>query len=126
MLFAVFKSRQSDVNKSSKDLKHTQTISIRMVESFSQHSGIFNRRWDEQRYCPYFQRKRLLKRTKISVCLRLSPLFFEIMKNGEGIDFKETIKRLPKKPDPILLAQIFEQVTTLGAIHAQDSCLSPP
>jgi putative transposase len=29
----------------------------------------------------------------------------------------ETIKMLPKKPDPILLADIFLQIARLGAIH---------
>ncbi len=38
--------------------------------------------------------------------------------------FEETIKRLPKKPDPILLEQIFGHIATLGAIHNQKSCFS--
>ena len=29
----------------------------------------------------------------------------------------ETIKMLPQKPDPILLAEIFQQIARLGAIH---------
>jgi putative transposase len=29
----------------------------------------------------------------------------------------ETIKMLPEKPDPILLADIFQQIARLGAIH---------
>ncbi len=29
----------------------------------------------------------------------------------------ETIKMLPKKPDGILLAEIFQQIARLGAIH---------
>jgi putative transposase len=32
--------------------------------------------------------------------------------------FEETIKLLPKKPEPILLEQIFGQVASLGCIHA--------
>lgn len=38
----------------------------------------------------------------------------------------ETIKMLPQKPDPILLAQIFNRVASLGRIHPVPSCLSPP
>ena len=30
----------------------------------------------------------------------------------------ETIKMLPQKPDPILLADIFQQIARLGAIHS--------
>ena len=40
--------------------------------------------------------------------------------------FEETIKMLPKKPEPILLGQIFSQVTTLGCIHAVNVRTSPP
>jgi len=40
--------------------------------------------------------------------------------------FEETIKMLPKKPEPILLEQIFDQVTTLGCIHAVNVHPSPP
>ncbi|MCD4674075.1 MAG: transposase [Anaerolineaceae bacterium] len=32
--------------------------------------------------------------------------------------FEETIKMLPQKPDTILLEQIFDQVASLGCIHA--------
>jgi len=32
--------------------------------------------------------------------------------------FEETIKRLPQKPDPVLLEQIFGQVAALGCIHS--------
>jgi putative transposase len=34
----------------------------------------------------------------------------------------ETIKLLPEKPDPILLANIFHRVTNLGRIHPADPC----
>jgi putative transposase len=40
--------------------------------------------------------------------------------------FEETIKMLPKKPEPFLLEQIFGQVTTLGCIHAANVHPSPP
>ena len=40
--------------------------------------------------------------------------------------FEETIKMLPKKPEPFLLEQIFGQVTTLGCIHAVNVHPSPP
>jgi putative transposase len=40
--------------------------------------------------------------------------------------FEETIKLLPKKPEPILLEQIFGQVASLGCIHAVNvQVLSP-
>jgi len=40
--------------------------------------------------------------------------------------FKETIKMLPQKPEPILLEQIFSQVASLGCIHAVNvQVLSP-
>jgi putative transposase len=37
---------------------------------------------------------------------------------------EETIKLLPEKPDPILLANIFHRVTNLGRIHPADPCSS--
>jgi len=40
--------------------------------------------------------------------------------------FEEIIKMLPKKPEPILLEQIFAQMTTLGCIHAVNVHSSPP
>jgi hypothetical protein len=40
--------------------------------------------------------------------------------------FEETIKMLPKKPEPILLEQIFGQLTTLGCIHAVNVQSSSP
>jgi putative transposase len=40
--------------------------------------------------------------------------------------FGETIKMLPQKPEPILLEQIFGQVTSLGRIHAVNVHLSSP
>lgn len=40
--------------------------------------------------------------------------------------FEETIKMLPQKPEPILLEQIFTQLTTLGSIHAVNVHPSPP
>jgi putative transposase len=40
--------------------------------------------------------------------------------------FEETIKMLPRKPEPFLLQQIFGQVTTLGCIHAVNVHPSPP
>ncbi|MGI0024693.1 MAG: transposase [Nitrososphaera sp.] len=40
--------------------------------------------------------------------------------------FEETIKMLPQKPEPILLEQIFDQVATLGCIHAVNVLTSPP
>jgi putative transposase len=35
---------------------------------------------------------------------------------------EETIKLLPEKPDPVLLANIFHRVTNLGRIHPADPC----
>lgn len=40
--------------------------------------------------------------------------------------FEETIKMLPQKPEPILLKQIFDQIATLGRIHAVNLPPSPP
>jgi putative transposase len=40
--------------------------------------------------------------------------------------FDETIKMLPKKPEPFLLEQIFGKMTTLGCIHAVNVHPSPP
>jgi IS4 transposase len=40
--------------------------------------------------------------------------------------FEETIKMLPKKPEPFLLEQIFGQIATLGCIHAVNVRSSPP
>ena len=40
--------------------------------------------------------------------------------------FEETIKMLPQKPEPILLEQIFGQLTALGCIHAVNVHPSPP
>jgi IS4 transposase len=37
----------------------------------------------------------------------------------------ETIKMLPQKPEPVLLAQIFNQVTGLGRIHTVQFCFNP-
>ena len=37
----------------------------------------------------------------------------------------ETIKMLPEKPEPVLLAQIFNQVAGIGRIHALQSSFSP-
>ena len=37
---------------------------------------------------------------------------------------EETIKLLPEKPEPVLLAQILHQVTCLGRIHASHSSFS--
>ncbi|BAZ37048.1 transposase [Calothrix sp. NIES-4101] len=37
---------------------------------------------------------------------------------------EETIKLLPEKPDPVLLANIFHRVTNLGRIHPADPCSS--
>jgi hypothetical protein len=39
--------------------------------------------------------------------------------------FEETIKLLPKKPEPFLLEQIFDQIATLGCIHAVNVQPSP-
>ncbi len=36
----------------------------------------------------------------------------------------ETIKLLPEKPDPILLAQVFDTVARLGSIHSVEPCLN--
>jgi putative transposase len=36
----------------------------------------------------------------------------------------ETIKLLPEKPDPILLAQVFDTVARLGSIHSVDPCFN--
>ncbi|BAZ36686.1 transposase (plasmid) [Calothrix sp. NIES-4101] len=35
---------------------------------------------------------------------------------------EETIKLLPEKPDPVLLANIFHRVTNLGRIYPADPC----
>ena len=40
--------------------------------------------------------------------------------------FEETIKLLPKKPEPILLDQIFAQVASLGCIHPVNVPISSP
>ena len=40
--------------------------------------------------------------------------------------FEETIKMLPRKPEPFLLEQIFDQVAALGCIHAVNVHPSPP
>jgi len=40
--------------------------------------------------------------------------------------FEETIKMLPQKPEPFLLQQIFDQIATLGCIHAVNVHPSPP
>ena len=40
--------------------------------------------------------------------------------------FEETIKMLPKKPEPILLDQIFGHVASLGCIHPTEVLLSSP
>jgi putative transposase len=40
--------------------------------------------------------------------------------------FEETIKMLPRKPEPFLLEQIFGQIATLGCIHAVNVHPSPP
>jgi len=39
--------------------------------------------------------------------------------------FEETIKMLPQKPEPFLLEQIFDQLATLGCIHAVNVHPSP-
>ena len=39
--------------------------------------------------------------------------------------FEETIKMLPRKPEPFLLEQIFGQIATLGCIHAVNVRSSP-
>ena len=42
----------------------------------------------------------------------------DLKSNYRGCRYaSETIKLLPKKPDPILLAAIFQQIARLGAIH---------
>jgi putative transposase len=38
----------------------------------------------------------------------------------------ETLKWLPQKPEPILIARIFEQVSRLGRIHSPRPSLNPP
>jgi putative transposase len=38
----------------------------------------------------------------------------------------ETIKMLPQKPDAILLADIFQQIARLGAIHTVSSTIDAP
>jgi putative transposase len=37
----------------------------------------------------------------------------------------ETIKMLPEKPEPVLLAQIFTKVAGIGRIHAVQPSVSP-
>ena len=37
---------------------------------------------------------------------------------------EETIKMLPEKPEPVLLAKILNQVASLGRIHATQSSFS--
>jgi putative transposase len=47
----------------------------------------------------------------------------DLKSHYRGIRYaQETIKMLPKKPDGILLAEIFQQIARLGAIHPA----SPP
>jgi hypothetical protein len=40
--------------------------------------------------------------------------------------FEETIKMLPKKPEPILFQQVFGQLVSLGCIHAVNVQVFPP
>jgi putative transposase len=40
--------------------------------------------------------------------------------------FEETIKMLPKKPDPILIHQVFGQIVSLGCIHPVNVQVFPP
>jgi hypothetical protein len=40
--------------------------------------------------------------------------------------FEETIKMLPKKPEPILFQQVFGQMASLGCIHAVNVQVFPP
>jgi putative transposase len=35
---------------------------------------------------------------------------------------EETIKLLPEKPDPVLMAYIFHRVSNLGRIHSASAC----
>ncbi len=37
----------------------------------------------------------------------------------------ETIKLLPQKPEPVLLAQIFQQISCLGRVHRASPCVNP-
>lgn len=39
--------------------------------------------------------------------------------------FREILKMLPHKPDPILLAQIFAKLTSLGRIHKVSTPVKP-
>lgn len=36
----------------------------------------------------------------------------------------ETIKLLPQKPEPVLLAQIFQQISCLGRVHRASPCVN--
>jgi len=38
----------------------------------------------------------------------------------------EAIKMLPEKPEPVVLARIFKQLTALGCIHVAQPTSSPP
>ena len=40
--------------------------------------------------------------------------------------FEETLKMLPKKPEPILYQQVFGQMVSLGCIHAVNVQVFPP
>lgn len=36
----------------------------------------------------------------------------------------ETLKLLPQKPEPILIAEIFDQISRLGSVHNAEPCLN--
>jgi putative transposase len=36
----------------------------------------------------------------------------------------ELIKMLPQKPDPIFIAQLFQQITCLGSVHRRKTSVS--
>ena len=40
--------------------------------------------------------------------------------------FEETLKMLPKKPEPILIQQVFGQLVSLGCIHSVNVQVFPP
>lgn len=37
----------------------------------------------------------------------------------------EIIKLLPEKPEPVLLAQVFQRISSLGRIHRRETCTNP-
>ena len=56
--------------------------------------------------------------------LSITPLFSMCIYATRSKYVEETIKLLPEKPEPILLAKIRNQVASLGRIHAAQPSFS--